>query len=269
VFVLMIPTTSDRLEAIKAELTLVLPDVKSSHRCEAIARGLGFATYASALATTKSGSSDTSIVRGDRFTAYLSDHGFDVPATSFYRAAAKAALRDVADRAPKLTIQGISVGGPRRKPDGRWEDFREMNAKFVEARQQLTGDSAAKPFLASLAFLARVTPTKTIRTGTGSYWLKHVAENYACTYPEGGKLGPTYVPNGVLIAAALYAGFRIRTYMDDLGYDHPNVSFNMSKLSLEDLDYEIRPDGTRALARRRKQEMRDLDLGRPSHSLLT
>lgn len=262
-FVLKDSTGSDRLEAIKAELTLVLPDVKSSHRCEAIARGLGFTTYAAALATMRSGSSDTSIVRGDRFTTYLSDHGFDVPATSLYCAAARVALRDVADRASKLTVQGISVGGPRRKPDGRWEDFREMNAKFLEARQRLIGDSAAKPFLASLAFLARVTPTKTIRTGTGSYWLKHVAENFACTYPGGEKLGPTYVPNGVLIAAALHAGFQIRTYVDDLGYDHPNVSFNMSKRSLEELDCEIRRNGTRAPARRRKPEMQDLVSGTP------
>ena len=95
-----------------------------------------------------------------------------------------------------------------------------------------------------------VRPTKTIRKGTGSYRLKHIAENYACTYPEGEKLGPTYVTNGVLIAAALHAGFRMKTYVDERGYDCVNVSFNMSKPCLDDLDCEIRPNGACAAHRR-------------------
>jgi hypothetical protein len=66
------------------------------------------------------------------------------------------------------------------------------------------------------------------------------------------------VPNGAFIAAALHAGFKIKTYVDELGYDKLNVSFNMSKLGLEELDCEIRLDGARAEARRRKQEMREL-----------
>jgi hypothetical protein len=152
---------------------------------------------------------------------------------------------------------GIGVGGPQRKSDGRWEDVREMNVKFVRAREQLVGDGAVEPFLASLAFLARVTPTKTIRRGTGSYWLKHVAENFTCTYPEGDELGPTYVPNGVFIAAALHSGFQIKTHPDALGYDDMNVSFNMSRPNLVNLDCEIRPNGAYAQDRCRRQEMRE------------
>jgi hypothetical protein len=71
--------------------------------------------------------------------------------------------------------------------------------------------------------------TKTVRSGNGSYRLKHVAENYVCAYPEGEKLGPDYVPNGMLIAAALHMGFKYKTHVDDLGYDTQNATFNMSR----------------------------------------
>ncbi|MDJ1158094.1 hypothetical protein QNA08_07590 [Chelatococcus sp. SYSU_G07232] len=255
-FALTIPVSADGLDTIKAELTRELPDVKSSHRCEAIARGLGFRTYAAALAAVKAETPGTAHIRGDLFTTYLADHGFDVRPKLLYHAAAKVALHEVSKRMPKLTMWGIGVGRPRRKEDGSWEDFRDMNAKFRQDRAVLISDGAVKSFLTSLAFLARVTPTKTIRKGTGSYWLKHIAENYACAYPEGEKLGPTYVANGVLIAAALHAGFKIKTYIDEMGYDDLNVSFNMSKPCLEDLDCEIRPDGVRAQDRRHREQMK-------------
>jgi hypothetical protein len=209
VFALTIPVSADRLGAIKAELTHKLPDVKSSHRCEAIARGLGFRTYAGALAAVKAEKFEIVQVRGALFTAYLAEHAFSISPRILYYAAAKVALRDISERTPKLTMWGIGVGRPRRKDDGRWEDFREMNAKFQKDRTELVSDGAVEPFLASLAFLERVTSTKTIRKGTGSYWLKHIAENYACAYPEGEKLGPAYVSNGVLIAAALQDLFKM------------------------------------------------------------
>ncbi len=239
-FVLTIPLTRDSLQSIKAELARTLPHVKSSHRCEAVGRGFGFATYASARAAIGSAISVTACARGDLFLSYLARHGFDVSANPFYSAAAKVALRAVASATPALTMWGMGVGSPTRKADGHWEDFRDMNARFVGAREELIGESAVSGFLASLAFLSRITPTRTIRNGMGSYGLKHVAENFICTYPEGGKLGPTYVSNGVFIAAAIHAGFRIKTYVDDLGYNNLNVSFNMSKPTLEQLDREIR-----------------------------
>ncbi|SUS06830.1 conserved hypothetical protein [uncultured Defluviicoccus sp.] len=255
-FTLSIVASAEALGAIKAELTRKLPDVKSSHRCEAIARGLGFRTNAAAIAAVKSGTPETAQIQGNLFTTYLAYHGFDVPPKLLYHAAAKVALRDVSERLPKLTMWGIGLGRPRRKQDGRWEDFCDMTAKFQRGRMELVSDGAVESFLTSLAFLARVTPTKTIRKGTSSYWLKHIAENYTSTYPEGEKLGPTYVANGVLIAAALHADFNIKTRVDEMGYDDLNVSFNMSKPCLKDLDCEIRPDGALAQNRRRRQQMK-------------
>ena len=255
-FTLNIPVTSAGLDALKADLTRTLPEVKSSHRCEAIARGLGFRTYAALLSTTRSPDPVIATVHGAAFSAYLAEHRFDVPPHPFYRAVGRVAICAVLEKMPKLTMWGIGVGEPRRKSDGKWESWPDLQAKFIARREELLSDHAVEPFLLSLAFLSRVKPTKTIRKGTGSYWLKHIAENYACTYPEGDKLGPQYVTNGVLIAAAVHAGFNTKTYVDDSGYDSLNVSFNMSKPSLEDLDCEIRPNGARAQDRRRREERR-------------
>lgn len=255
-FILTIPVSTDGLSAIKADLTHKMPGVKSSHRCEAIARGLGFRTYAAALAAVQAGATKAAQVRGDLFVDYLAEHAFNVSPAGFYHAAAKLALHDVCERTPKLTVWGIGSGGPQRKEDGRWEDARAMNASFQEARAELLSDGAVEPFLASLSFLRRVTPTKTIRQGTGSYRLKHIAENFACSYPEGEKLGPTYVENGVFIAAALHAGFKMKTYVDSRGYDELNVSFNMSKPCLEELDCEVRPNGVRARDRWHREAMK-------------
>lgn len=133
----------------------------------------------------------------------------------------------------------------------RYEEFQERRRDCLNL-----GSHSSEAFLRSLAFLACVKPTKTIRSGTGSYRLKHIAENYTCTYPEGGKLGPAYIPNGMLIAAALHMKFKHKTYVDDRGYDVPNTSFNMSKTVIDDLDATIRPNSGYAHDRARRRAMR-------------
>ncbi len=254
-FTLTVPVTSANLDAIKGELARTLPEVKSSHRCEALGRGLRFGTYAALRAAMRSPDAVIATACGAAFITYLAEHGFAVPALAFYRAVARVAIRAVLEKVPKLTMWGIGVGDRRRTPDGRWETWQDLQVRFRAEREALLGDDAVKSFLLSLAFLARVERTKTIRKGTGSYRLKHIAENYPCTYPEGDKLGPRYVANGVLIAAAVHAGFNIKSHVDDYGRDSVNVNFNMSKPLLDDLDCEIRPDGGRAQERRRREEI--------------
>lgn len=255
-FTLNIPVTSGNVAAIKAELTRTLPGVKSSHRCEAAARGLGYKTYASMLAAGRSTDVLISTARGAVFSAYLADHDFEVPPLPLYRAVARVAVRAVLDHNPKLTRHGIGTGRPQLREDRKRETPQEHYATFLKSREELLGDHALEEFLRALAFLALVPPTKTVRPGTDSYRLKHIAENHRCTYPEGEELGPDYVSNGALIAAAIHAGFRYRTYVDDLGYDSLNVNFNMSKAALDELDCEIRPKGARAQSRRMREQMR-------------
>jgi hypothetical protein len=255
-FFLQIPITSFATDAIKAHLTRALPHVKSAHRCEAFARGLGFSTYASLLVESRSQASTIATANGAAFSAYLAEHRFVESPVTFYRAVGAVALRAGVEKVPKLTMWGIGAGQPARTADGKRESSQAFHARFTAERQALLGDDAVEPFLLSLALMARIKRTKTVRAGTGSYGLKHIAENYVCTYPEGEKLGPQYVANGVLIAAAVHAGFMMKTYVDSLGYDALNASFNMSKSSIEDLDCEIRPNGARAQSRRHLVGMR-------------
>lgn len=255
-FTLEISLTSQALDAIKIEMNHRLPAVKSSHRCEAIARGLGCGTYAAARTASRLPGTVSAFVNGRAFTAYLAEHGFNVEPTHLYSVVARIAIADIAERYPRLTDMGIGAGQPWRTDGGKYETPSEHFTRLQEGRKRLMGEGSVEPFLLCLALLARVTRTKTVRPKTNSYWIKHIAENYAATYPEGGALGPCYVPNGVLIAAAIHAGFDIRTHVDDLGYDSLNTSFNMSNANLVNLDCEIRPNGARAQDRRRKEDRR-------------
>jgi hypothetical protein len=57
----------------------------------------------------------------------------------------------------------------------------------------------------------------------------------------------------------------MKTYVDDPGYDELNVSFNMSKSAIEDIDCEIRPNGARAQARRHLVGMRSNNTSNYGH----
>ena len=255
-FVLQISVTLAHLDVLKGGLAKVLPEVKSSHRVEALGRGLRFKTYAALRAAAQSPELLMATVSGESFAAYLAEHGFDVDPAHLHRAAAQVAINDVLDKMPRLSIHGIGFGRPQRNQDKIWETPQQCYAKFVERRQECRGQHAAEEFLLALALLSRVQPTKTVMSASGSYRLKHIGENDACSYPEGGKLGPRYVANGMLIAAAVHMGFRYKTHVDNLGYDTLNASFNMSKRSIDDLDFEIRPNAGFAHDRIRRQQLK-------------
>jgi hypothetical protein len=253
-FVLRISVSPSAIDRIKALLTQSLPDVKSSHRVEAIGRGFGFRTYAALRTVAQAPVPAVATVTGNQFSDYLKEHGFEVDPAHLYRAAAEVAIQAVLHAMPRLHIGGIGFGRPQRNADGSRQRPQQQYAEFQEHRKECFGKYSAEAFLRSMALLARVKETKTIRSGAGSYRLKHIAENYVCNYPEGGKLGPAYVSNGMLIAAAVHLGFNYKTYVDELGYDTLNANFNMSKTVVDDLDAEIRPNTGFASDRARKRQ---------------
>jgi len=256
---LRIHITEPTVAQMKLRLTKALPHVKSSHRVEALARGLGFRAYA---ALRQAAGSAQSVVRVDAtaFCAYLSGHRFTVDGIQLYRAAATVAVSAVMDATPKLSAWGYGIGRFRRQANGTRETPQEHYARFLEQRAFLLGDSALDQFLLALGLVQCIPATKTIRKGTGSYRLKHVAENNTCVLPCGKLIGRSidmdYVANGVLVAAALHSGFKASTHVDELGYVSVNVTFNMSKLAVDDLDCRIRPNGAHAQDRRRIVELR-------------
>lgn len=256
-FELSIDITVEAVDAIKADLRRTLPNIKSSHRAEAAARGLGFVTYASLLEASHRTDPLRARADGGAFTGYLASRGFVAPGVYLYRAVARVAIERVRQKEYRLTRSGIGVGPPRLKQDRTWETVPEHGARFHQGRDELLSDHSTEQFLRALAFLALVPATQTVRPGTGSYRLKHVAEKYPCTFPEGGALGPNYVANGPFIAAAIHLGFRHRKFVDEQGYDQIGVTFNMPVALLEDLDCLYRPNGARAQDRKRRAEERD------------
>lgn len=98
---------------------------------------------------------------------------------------------------------------------------------FVEARVALAG--AEVQVQAVCRWLRREVPQAPVRQPArmrrqvNSYWVKHIAER---------ALG-TYVPNGVLIAAALSEGYPVSPSDDPLD---PNMYFGMDRKVLAALD---------------------------------
>ena len=71
--------------------------------------------------------------------------------------------------------------------------------------------------------------------------------------PNGTVIAPHYVTNGSFMAAAIYQGFKFKSYKDYLGNDYINVNFNMSKSILDEVNCRVRPDSGRAQDTMRKR----------------
>lgn len=68
-----------QVEAMKDRLGTLLPDVKASDRVEALARGLGFGSWAAARAWMKAETIAYIDLEPTAFTSYLSERGKEVP----------------------------------------------------------------------------------------------------------------------------------------------------------------------------------------------
>jgi len=232
VFKLHVAVTRASVDAMKADLTKTLPDVKSSHRCEALARAFGFRTYATMRAATAD-TSEALVREADAcvFAAYLAGHEFEVDTRLFHYAAARAAMEAVLASEPQLNPDGFGAGGPKRV-NGIWETQAARAKRVEDARTKFMDETSVEEFLLALTFVSRLTPTKVINSRAGSYGLKHDAERQPCTFPDGRPLGHGYISNGAFIVAAVHAGFRFKTYEDARGLPSLNVAFNMSARSI-------------------------------------
>ena len=233
-FCLRIPLNLAAIGTIKAELLHSLPEVKSSHRIEAVARGLGFQSNAAMRAVVQQHNNVQVDVLWEPFVTYLTQHGFDANAPHLYRACARVAVEDVLRKFPQLTISGLESGRLQRKADGTRETVEQQRERINNSREELLERGSMDDFLLCLAMLAHVKPRKTINTSHGSYGLKHMAEKFHGTYPDGSALGPGYVTNGAFIAAAVCAGFSVRPIPET-----PNALFNMSKRDIAEVRYGL------------------------------
>jgi hypothetical protein len=233
---LYIPIAPATVVAIKEYLWAELPSVKSSHRLEATARGLGFKSYAALLQAAQC--IIPTVVKPETapFILYLRQHGFEVEPAHLYRTVARVAVSIVLEKAPKLSAHGYGFHAPQWIADlRRYETPQEKYKKFLQSRDELLSKGCLDEFLLAFAIAQKIRQTKTVRDSANSYHLTHIAERTSYVCADGTELGPRYVSNGAFITAALYAGFRMKTYLDHLGYDHINVCFNMPKREIGDL----------------------------------
>ena len=195
------------IESLKRELTRLLPDIKSSHRVEAMARGLGWDTNAAlraGLATRPMGR-----VPDQRpFEQYLRDHGFaDAPADTLLHAVARAkfpseyaAIQRVMEKNAELATWGYGLAGERSQPRA------QRQAEFRQDREDMLTLERIGQFIRARAYLGLFGKRQSFNTKVSSYGLKHRAENF---HRDRG-LDYSYVSNGMLIAAALDLGFRVK-----------------------------------------------------------
>jgi hypothetical protein len=226
----------EQIDSIKADLTKYYLEIKSSHRVEALARALGFKTYAALRARNLFKYPIDTQVNWPAFRDYLKDKGFNPTAKPLYLAGGRDAIRlmlNVPILEPSLTREGIGIDINR--PKG--ETPQQFSMRFHDARMAMLLDSSVEEFLRSYTFVSRIKPTRTITTKSNAYNLKHIAEKVDLIYPDGEVSLAKYVHTGNLIAAALHAGFRYRKYKSP-----HTVNFNMLQRSIVTLDQEIRPE---------------------------
>jgi hypothetical protein len=246
-FTMPVHLTTRSYKSVKNLLGKLLPEQNSSHRAEAIARCLGFPTNSALCAVLHKVPRIIVGFHPNKFQEFLNLSGGAATEVTPHLLFAHLAIQDVIEAHWKISVWGYGFGRPQ-PVEKRWETSKERYARFKEEQAEFKSVAAAQEFLCSIGTLEKIRKTKTIRPGTGSYTLKHIAENLPVCLPNGTifKTDRNYVRNGTLIAAALYLGFRFKSYKDDLGYDHINVSFNMSKTDLEELNCRVRPDSGRA-----------------------
>jgi len=125
-----------KIDILKKELGILLPDVKSSHRVEAMARGLGWNTNAALRAELAEGPS-IRMVDEARFDSYLAEHGFTnirngVLAEAVVRADIAVARQDIGTSKaepspPRSAILSSGASGPT------WEAWRNIMVAAVNA----------------------------------------------------------------------------------------------------------------------------------------
>jgi hypothetical protein len=101
------------IEFIKRELATLLPDVKSSHRVEAMARGLGWNSNAAMRAELALGAAARK-VDDSAFSAYLRDHGFGRPSAGVLTLVVKRCTDDKQSPVTMDLNQPFSVEDVRR-----------------------------------------------------------------------------------------------------------------------------------------------------------
>ncbi|MBI1252171.1 MAG: hypothetical protein GC189_11935 [Alphaproteobacteria bacterium] len=120
----------------------------------------------------------------------------------------RAEVAAILEREPELSSYGFGKFRPS-------DDLAAMRADALT-------ESSCQEFEKAIAWLSLMKPTASLNRHATSYGYKHEVERwFAATYQ-----GNSYVANGMLIAAALHLGLRVRRAMHN-GRGTPNAYINL------------------------------------------
>lgn len=210
---------TEQIDSMKADLAKYLPHIKHSHRVEALARALGFKTYAALNAVDLFWDGPISVeVNWAAFKDYLQHKGFQASAKPLYLAAGRACIR-------------LSMG---------FHDY-QLLARHVYAERHemqldnILSDSAIEEYLRVYSIISEIPGTRTITKKRGAYDLKVLAEKVSFSYPDGEVSPPNSVAAGSVALAALGAGFWFRPMSGEL----QELRFNMLQSSIDAFERKV------------------------------
>jgi hypothetical protein len=216
------PITLADSEQIKAALRESIPAVKSSHRVEAMARGLGWSTNAAMRVALAERPAPINL-DDKAFRTYLAAHDFPVASGVLESAVettigpkSHGAIRAVMDKMPELGRGGFFVHDRRETPEAN-------RRKHDDSRASMLSDDAIGEFERAVEFLEARGQRATLNRQVTSYSWKHSAEKFH----RAAGADNDYVANGMMIAAAVHLGFKV--VRDDYG---PNAFLNVAELTL-------------------------------------
>jgi len=140
----------------------------------------------------------------------------------------RVAIRAVMATQPELTHFGFGVYDEGRITDEEWQ------RKYTQGRGEMLTNQAADEFERAFEYLQLLRPRKALDKTTTSYGLKHNVERYHDRHPNLGRIGGSYVANGMLIAAAYHLSLKVQRESKH----SPNAYLNVSSESIESLKTE-------------------------------
>jgi len=208
------------LDPLKGHLLALIPQAQSSHRAEALARGLGFGSNAALRAGVADAPIDCEVDTGAFIDFLKSRDVRDVPWNTLSEAIVRVKLADqrtaittVMEQLPELGSRGFRTRDARRTTRENADDFRASREEMLEPH-------SVAEFMRAVAFLETKEKAGTVSRKATSYGYKHEAERF---HRDVKPRANPYVANGLFIAAAAHLGFTVKR--DGQG---PNAFINIA-----------------------------------------
>ena len=221
------------LESLKRDIAEEYPEYGAGHRVEAIARGLGFNTYAHlrAQGTDRPISCDLNV---EKFDFYLQGKpkAEDEQAKKSKRYTTLhplwvAVIRLwIEDTLCRPEAAGLTEGGFYLNPKSK-----TYSEDFARAKKEMLGHLQVSSFARSLEFLSRIKTTKRMLDSPRSYGQKHHVERWWSSYGYEQTGENNYTYHGMYVLAAIHLGIKIK--LEDGG---PNCQLAVSGKSLAALE---------------------------------